>query len=122
MTANARAAAEKRGRTAETLALIAYRLRGFGVVARRYKAAGGEIDLALIRGRLLVIVEVKARARADDAIGAVTTQARKRIEAATRSLLSINPRLADCDLRYDIAAVAGWRVTILADAWREGLA
>lgn len=122
MTKEARAAAERRGRRAESFALAAYRLRGFSVVARRYKAAGGEIDLALLRGRLLVIAEVKARAQTDNAIAAVTPQARRRIEAATRSLQSKIPRLAECDLRYDIVAVAGWRVNIIVDAWREGLA
>ncbi|MGH6946896.1 MAG: YraN family protein, partial [Kiloniellales bacterium] len=57
-----RQAAERRGRFAETLAAWRLRLAGFQIVARRVKFAGGEIDLVARRRRLLVFVEVKARA------------------------------------------------------------
>ncbi|MCR4283578.1 MAG: YraN family protein, partial [Bauldia sp.] len=46
MTASeARRAAEKRGRRAETLAAWLLRLKGYRVLARRYKTPAGEIDL-----------------------------------------------------------------------------
>lgn len=115
----ARVAAERRGRRAERLAELALFFKGFRIIARRFKAAGGEIDLVARRGPLLVFAEVKARASLDEAVFAVTPRARRRIEDAGRRFLALNPRLSPEAVRYDILAVAGWRVRHLADAWRE---
>lgn len=117
--ADRRQAAERAGRRAEWLAALHLQLAGFAILARRFKCPAGEIDIVAKRGRLLVLAEVKARADADAALLAVTAKARKRIEAAGRAFLSRHPRLADCDLRYDIVAVSGLRVRRFADAWRE---
>lgn len=118
--AESRRGAERLGRRAEQLAGLWLTAKGFHIFERRFRAAGGEIDLAAKRGRLVVFAEVKARASLDQAIFAVTTQNRRRIEAAGRALIAQRPHLAQCALRYDIIAVAGWRVRHLADAWREG--
>jgi putative endonuclease len=112
--------AERSGRLAETLAAWAYRLKGFEIMDRRFRAAGGEIDLVARKASLLVFVEVKRRAAVDDAISAVTYKNRRRMEAAVRSWLARHPRLALSDVRFDIAAVAGWKVKIAEAAWREG--
>ncbi len=112
--------AERRGRFAETLAGLAYRIRGFEILDRRFRAAGGEIDLVARKGPLLVFVEVKRRADIDAAIFAVTYRNRRRMESAVRSWLARHPRLAQADVRFDIAAVAGWKVEISEAAWREG--
>ncbi|MGE0410128.1 MAG: YraN family protein [Amphiplicatus sp.] len=115
-----REAAERRGRRAEWLAALALTARGFRILARRFRAAGGEIDLVALRGRLLVFAEAKARARLDEAVFAVTTTTRRRIEAAGRVFLARHPGLAPEAVRYDIVAVAGWRIRHVPDAWREG--
>jgi putative endonuclease len=115
-----RARAERSGRLAETLATWAYRVRGFAILDRRFKAAGGEIDLVARKGPLLVFVEVKRRAGIDAALFAVTAKNRRRMEQAVKSWLARHPRLAQSDVRYDIAAVAGWRVKIAESAWRDG--
>lgn len=122
MTAPAekRLRAERRGRVAETLAGLVYRLRGFEILDRRFRAAGGEIDLVARKGPLLVFVEVKRRAAIDAAIFAVTYKNRRRVESAVKSWLARHPRLAQADVRFDIAAVAGWKVEIAEAAWREG--
>jgi putative endonuclease len=112
--------AEAAGRRSERLAALVLRAKGFSIIARRYKAPVGEIDLIARRGRLLAFVEVKARARLDDAAGAVTHTARRRIGAAAAAFLARHPHLAQSDMRYDIFAVAGWRWRHIASAWREG--
>lgn len=116
---DARAAAERHGRRAETLASLYLGCRGFQIVARRFKAAGGEIDLVARRGGLLVLAEVKARPTLDDAVFSVTARTCRRIEAAGRIFVSRHPGLAELARRYDIIAVAGWRVRHIPDAWRE---
>lgn len=115
-----RVRAERSGRLAETLAAWAYRLRGFEILSRRFEAPGGEIDLVARKGALIAFVEVKRRTDLNAALFAVTYRNRRRVEAAARSWFARHPRLAGADVRFDIAAVTGWRVHIEADAWREG--
>lgn len=111
--------AEKVGRRAEWLASLMLMLKGFVIVERRLKNPAGEIDLIAKRGKLLIFVEVKARANMDNAIEAVTPRNRARICAATEMYLSRRHALAECMRRYDIIAVAGWRMRHIPDAWRD---
>jgi putative endonuclease len=57
------------GRTAERIAELDYRERGYEVVARNYRCHVGEIDLLLFGHGELVVAEVKGRRwlRFDDA-------------------------------------------------------
>ena len=111
--------AERTGRTAERFAAIFLTLKGFSVLDRRIKTPAGEIDLSARRSRLIVFVEVKARAALDDALFAVTPRTQQRISTAAALYLSRRPALAECAVRYDIIAVSGWRVRHIADAWRD---
>ena len=52
-----RRATYARGRTAEAAALAALLLKGYRPLARRYCAAGGEIDLVMMRGDVIAFVE-----------------------------------------------------------------
>jgi len=113
-----RAAAERNGRRAERFAALLLALKGFRILARRFKASGGEIDIAARRGNLLVLAEVKTRADLDAAVLALTPAGRRRIEAAGQAFIARRPHLARLALRYDIIAVAGLKVRHLPDAWR----
>lgn len=110
--------AETSGRRAELLVSLAYVLRGYEILERRFRAPGGEIDLIARKGKLLAFIEVKLRADADAAIFAVTPKNRTRLERAAASFLSLRPHFGEFSVRYDIAAVAGWRVRLVRDAWR----
>jgi putative endonuclease len=98
-----------RGRIAEALALCALVLKGYRPLARRYSAAGGEVDLIMIRGDTVAFVEVKARGRLDDALMAITPTKRRRFSRAVRTWLSRNPWAADRTWRADAVFVAPWR-------------
>lgn len=112
--------AERGGRRAEFLASVALTLKGFSILARRYRTPAGEIDLIAKRGRLVIFAEVKARRTADMAVEAVTGSARRRIERAAGLYLARHAHLAECMLRFDILAVSGFAVRHRPDAWREG--
>ncbi len=116
----ARRRAEKSGRRSEWIAAQWLRLNGFSILASREKTPGGEIDLVARRGKLIAFVEVKARAKTDTALMAVTAKARRRISAAAAMYIARHRGLADCEVRYDIIAVAGWRIRHIANAWRDG--
>ena len=126
--------AERFGRYAEFFVAIWYSLCGYKVLARRFKAASGELDLVLLRKPfrarhmfrgggtegILVLAEVKYRHSRAGAIEAVGRRTRRRIEAAGRAFIAQRPIYADCGLRYDIAIVSGVKLDVLKDAWREG--
>ncbi|MGO4706035.1 YraN family protein [Microvirga sp. 2MCAF38] len=77
-----------RGHQAERLALLFLLLKGYRPLARRYAAAGGEIDLIVRRGGTIVFVEVKAREVMDNALTAITAVKRQRFSRAARVWLS----------------------------------
>lgn len=94
-----------RGHSAERFAALALMLKGFRIVARRYRTRLGEIDLIARRGRLVLVVEVKARTSIEAAQLAVTPQAMRRIEAAADLWLQRQPDHARLSLRFDLVAV-----------------
>lgn len=110
--------AERRGRRAETLVSFLYLLRGYRILDRRFRAHGGEVDIIVQRGRLVAFVEVKLRRTGEEAILAVTPANRRRLESAAARFLALRPHLGEFAVRYDIAAVSGWRVALVQDAWR----
>lgn len=76
------------GIEAEWLAAVYLRCKGYRILARRFSAAGGEIDLVVRRGKTLVFVEVKARAALDAARTSITPAKLQRIERAARAFLA----------------------------------
>ncbi|MCL6728492.1 YraN family protein [Sphingomonas hankyongi] len=95
-----REAAERRGRGAETLACWYLRLKGWRILARRARVAGGEVDIVARRGRTLAFVEVKARATEDAAAFALDEWRLRRVAVAAERLAPRYLRAGD-DLRID---------------------
>ena len=100
-----RRAAYGLGHRGETLAAFALRLKGFSILARRYRTPAGEIDLIARRGDLVAIVEVKARPTLTEAMDAVTPYALRRIESAADLWLSRQPDHARLSMRFDLVAI-----------------
>lgn len=96
---------ERRGHRGEWLAALALMLKGYRVVARRYRTKLGEIDLIARRGDLVLIVEVKVRPTLAAAMEAVGRLSERRIEAAADLWLSRQPDHARLSLRFDMVAV-----------------
>lgn len=115
---NKRRQAFRKGHRGELLAAAALMLKGYRIVARRYRTKLGEIDLIARRGDLIAIVEVKARSTLMDAMNAVTSQAERRIEAAADMWLSRQPDQGRLSIRFDLVAVLPWRWPIhVENAW-----
>lgn len=104
-----RQAAERRGRTAETIAAWWLRLHGWQIVARRVKTHLGEVDLVARRGRTVAFVEVKARASLAALDLALDRHRLARVAAAAQLLAPRFARPGD-DLRIDALFVAPRRL------------
>ena len=99
----------RRGHRGEWLAAAALMLKGYRILARRYRTRLGEIDLIARRGDLVLIVEVKARRTLVEAMEAVARESERRIENAADIWLSRQPDHARLSLRFDMVAVLPWR-------------
>jgi putative endonuclease len=97
--------AYRRGHRGEWLAALALILKGFRIIARRYRTKLGEIDLIARRGDLILIVEVKVRATLIEAMDAIARQSERRIEAAADLWLSRQPDYSRLSIRFDMVAV-----------------
>jgi putative endonuclease len=109
-SAKSRRRAHRRGHAAEAAALVFLMLKGYRPLARRFSAAGGEVDLVVQRGGTIAFVEVKARGLIDDALLAITATKRRRFSRAARVWLSRHPGAAGKTWRADAIYVAPWRL------------
>lgn len=113
----------RRGRWAETLCVWHLRLRGWRILARRFVSGrgsgAGEIDIIARRGRLLAMIEVKARPDLRTAAEAVRPRQQARIRRGAENFLARHPRFNAFDIRFDVMLVRPWRLPChLKDAWR----
>lgn len=94
------------GLSAESRAAAYLIAKGYRIVARRFRSPVGEIDIVARRRGTLVFVEVKARARLDDAAEAVILRQQRRIVAAAEAWLASHPDDMNSDMRFDVMLVA----------------
>jgi putative endonuclease len=95
----------RRGSAAEYIAAIFLMLKGYRILAMRYKTKLGEIDIIARKGDLAVFVEVKARSDEMGAVDAVSYASQKRIRAASDLWLARQRDYARLSQRYDIVAI-----------------
>ena len=101
--------AYRRGHRSEWLAALALRVKGYRILARRYRTKLGEIDLIARRGDLVLIVEVKARSTLIEAMEAIARESEHRIEGAADMWLSRQKDYGRLSVRFDMVAVLPWR-------------
>ncbi|MBW7930149.1 MAG: YraN family protein [Gammaproteobacteria bacterium] len=97
------------GARAEDAALRFLVARGLRLVARNFRCGGGEIDLVMLEGQTLVVVEVRYRCnqRLVDPALTVTAAKRRRLLHAAASFLQRHPAHAARALRFDVMALSG---------------
>jgi putative endonuclease len=105
-----RQSAFRLGVSAEGRAALLLAAKGYRELARRWKSPLGEVDLVMRRGKTIVFVEVKARARIDDAAWAVLPRQQRRIVGAAEAWLAAHPEHAGYDIRFDAVLVAPRRL------------
>lgn len=101
-----RQGAELYGRHGETIAAWFLRLKGYRIVASRYKTPLGEIDLIARRLSTTVFVEVKSRRAGHLEAEALEAVNARRITRAAQHYLMRHPKLAATPLRFDVIFLA----------------
>ena len=96
-------------------------LKGYRILGFRLATPLGEIDWLAQRGPVLAVIEVKQRARLDDALDAVTADQRARLRRAAAHIARSRQSLSPLSVRLDLMAMAPGRwPRHLRDAWQEG--
>ena len=97
------------GQDAEHIASRWLRRRGLKQIANNYRCKAGEIDLVMLDGDCLVIVEVRYRRSHGygGALNSVSAKKQQRIAAATMSYLQTYRQFKHHALRFDILALTG---------------
>jgi putative endonuclease len=104
------AAAHKTGHAAERLAAACLLLKGYRILARRYRTPLGEIDLVAKRGKAVVFVEVKRRGTAGQAAEAVGRANQRRVRAAAELYLQKHTEYNGLTTRFDVIVLAPRRL------------
>jgi putative endonuclease len=98
-----------RGLDAESRARRELEARGLRFIERNWRCAGGELDLLMLDGVVLAIIEVRARSGADygSALESVDARKRGRIVRAARRYLAGHPEHGQREVRFDVVALDG---------------
>lgn len=96
------------GVAGESAALQHLQRNGLKLLERNYRCRGGEIDLIMLDGRTLALIEVRYRtaSRFGGAAASVTWRKQRRIIAASRHLILCRPDLRHYPARFDVVAVS----------------
>jgi putative endonuclease len=99
----------RKGLRAEMLAAWYLRLKGYRVLAMRYKTRVGEIDLVARRGRDIVFAEVKRRPDLRGGLEAVHGGNQARVRRAAELYLQKHPRYTVLGTRFDVLVLVPGR-------------
>jgi putative endonuclease len=115
--------ARARGTAAEWLATAWLIAKGYRIVARQFRANGGELDIVALTpfwtARTIAFVEVRARSTVEAAIESVGAVKRRRVETAAAQFCARRPRLGAMPRRFDLVVLAPGRLPHhVIDAWR----
>jgi putative endonuclease len=101
--------AERHGHVSEYVAAFLLLIKGYRILALRYRTRAGEIDLVARKRDLVVFVEVKARASQGAALDAVSYEAQRRIRTASEIWLSRRRDAHLLSFRYDVVVIVPGR-------------
>ena len=114
------------GRRAEDLACRHLEAQGLRLLERNYRCRAGELDLVMLDGGTLVVVEVRSRSTSahGDAASTVGPRKQQRFIRAARHLLLTRPDYRRLPARFDVVAIdpgapgAPPKLTWIRDAFR----
>lgn len=116
--------AYRRGVVAEYLAIFMLFLKGYRIVALRYKTPVGEIDVIAKKKNITIFCEVKARNDYETATHSLSTKQKDRIRRAAEYYMAHvksgipNNKIENEIYRCDMIAVMPWKWPVhIENAW-----
>ena len=112
------AASAALGRSGEERVADWYLGHGYEVVARNWRCPGGELDIVVARGRMVVFCEVKTRTsdRFGTPLESVTRAKQARIRRLAARWLA-QASLPRRTVRFDVASVMGGAIEVIEGAF-----
>ena len=111
------------GFLAEWIAAGFLLIKGYRILALRYAAHSGEIDIIAMRRDIVVFVEVKARAHREVGLMAISQEKQRRFARAVHHWVGRNPWSMNRTLRCDAIIVLPMRLPYhLEDAFQLSMA
>ncbi len=97
------------GAAAEQLARSWLEQRGLQTLASNFRCKAGELDLVMLEGDCIVVVEVRYRATETHGgpLHSITVRKQRRLLRATRRFLQVHSGFAAHALRFDVMAITG---------------
>lgn len=108
-----------KGLWAEGLASLWLRLKGYRILARRFKTPVGEIDIVAYSRTTLIAIEVKAHKTFDQGLLAVDRFQRVRISRALLYFMTKSSKWAGVNIRFDIILCEFPRLKHIQNAWSQ---
>lgn len=109
------------GAAAEQRIAQDYERRGFAIARRRWRGAGGEIDLIVQDGNNLIFVEVKQSRNLARAAESLTHRQMQRIYRSAEEFLGTQPGGSLTEVRFDVALLdARGDMRIIENAFGHG--
>lgn len=104
---NTRTARQQAGTAGEATALRHLQEHGLQLVTRNYRCRAGEIDLVMLDGATLALIEVRFRSnkRFGGAAASVTWHKQRRLICAAEHLLLTRSHLRRYPARFDVVAL-----------------
>ncbi|MDR1561400.1 MAG: YraN family protein [Holosporaceae bacterium] len=99
---------ELKGYFGEFIAVLLLKVKGYNIVARRYKTICGEIDIIASKRDTIVFIEVKSRKNLEKCHNAILARQINRIIRASEIFLARNPKMHSTSIRYDVILVPDW--------------
>jgi putative endonuclease len=95
------------GERAEQMALTHLQATGLKLLAQNYRCKMGEIDLVMLDGQVLTLIEVRFRRsnRFGGAAASVTRRKQRRLINAAKHLLMMHAGLRGYAARFDVVAI-----------------
>jgi len=93
------------GLLAEKITILFLRLKGYQILAWRYKTYLGEIDIIAKKSKMIIFIEVKARRSKADLEEVLRPQQIRRIYDAADLFIAKKPHFHNHNLRFDFVEV-----------------
>lgn len=108
----------QKGMQAENFSKFWLRLKGYRILAHRFKTPVGEIDLIARHRSTIIAIEVKARPSLQQSLECITIHQRRRIKRAFLWYIGQNIKQSGYDFRFDVMLVCPRRWQHIKNAWK----